>query len=167
MQGGTLSRRVIDRERCKAVERASANGMNAYGYLIVGSPGETVEDARMTLDFARNYLGDNWQVSLLTPLPGTPAWDEALAKGLVDPNMDWGALNANYRWNIDDAILINDAMTRDELRMIRREFVNAKRVEGAKRKFLQAMEHPRMIKEWIRRPRRTVREVREFLRAGA
>jgi radical SAM superfamily enzyme YgiQ (UPF0313 family) len=42
---------------------------------------------------------------VLTPYPGTPIWEYAKEKGLVQEDMDWGRLNVNYASNLNPVIL--------------------------------------------------------------
>lgn len=107
-------------ENVQAIKMTRRRGMVCYGYMIVGQPTETWEDAMETLRFAKEHLDQHYRVSLITPLPGTPIWQEAKSKGLVHENMDWSVMNYNYNWDVDRAVLISDHISRDEFKEINR-----------------------------------------------
>ncbi len=110
---GTAS--VEDHQRCIGLGRQYGFAVGA-SYML-GSPGETEEDLRLTYDFIVRNKG---QASvdgfyLLTPLPGTPLWDDCLRRGIVSEDMDWSQLNLSFdnpdfEW--DNFIYANDAMPR-------------------------------------------------------
>lgn len=82
----------------RAVDWLSKNGISIGGNFIIGSPLETKADLEETYQFA--YVNkdkfDRSSVGPLQPLPGTAVWAEAVAKGLVDENMDWSRLGVGY-----------------------------------------------------------------------
>ena len=61
--------------------------------FIVGVPDETPESMNRQLDFARELDLDYPGFHPLTPVPGTPLWDEAIAEGLIEADsfeqFDW------------------------------------------------------------------------------
>lgn len=155
---------ITIQQNAQAIELARLNGFITFGYLIIGTPGETVEDARMTLRFARKYLDDMFHFTLLTPLPGTPVWDLAKRKDLVSDDMDWGRFVSSYKWDLDNAILVNDAMTRDELKMVYGEFLRAQKSEIASKFVKESLRHPqRLIRDWLIHPRRSARGLAHFI----
>ncbi len=93
-------------------------GINAYGSLMYGSPGETLEDMKKTnafIDFAiENKAKYIWSF-VATPFPDTPFWEAALGKGTVSHNMDWRLLQHH---NIDNPLLLDDAIDKNEFRKI-------------------------------------------------
>ncbi len=63
-------------------------GLEVVGSFILGSPQDTEDTVRETIRFARKLSPNYAQFSILTPYPGTPLYEEALAKGwLTSP--DW------------------------------------------------------------------------------
>jgi radical SAM superfamily enzyme YgiQ (UPF0313 family) len=155
---------VTVEQNARAVELANRNGLIAFGYLILGAPGETKEEARKTLRFARDHLGEMFHWSLLTPLPGTPIWDLALRAGIVSEDMDWGRLKANYDWDIDNAVLVNDAMTRDDLRELHDEFLRLQKRRIAKRVARDALRRPgEFANRWLAHPAQAARAVKAHL----
>ncbi len=61
--------------------------------FIVGVPDETPESMNRQLDFARELDLDYPGFHPLTPVPGTPLWDEAIADGVIEADsfeqFDW------------------------------------------------------------------------------
>jgi anaerobic magnesium-protoporphyrin IX monomethyl ester cyclase len=61
--------------------------------FIVGVPDETPESMDRQLKFARELDLDYPGFHPLTPVPGTPVWDEAISEGLIEANsfeqFDW------------------------------------------------------------------------------
>ncbi len=58
----------------------------ATASFIVGFPWETIDDMKMTVDFAIEIDPDYAQFTVLTPYPGTPLFDYAMRYGLIE---DW------------------------------------------------------------------------------
>lgn len=83
------------------------------GNLIFGSPAETIEDMIETLkfmDFAIKMGCYKIGAFVLTPLPGTPMWDIAKARGLVNDNMDWDLLSF---YNYKNGMLLDPKIERE------------------------------------------------------
>ncbi|MDF0590407.1 TIGR04013 family B12-binding domain/radical SAM domain-containing protein [Candidatus Methanocrinis natronophilus] len=76
--------------------------------LIVGLPGETAEDQRMTLDLAREVVGGGGRIRAhhFIPLPGTPLEDEEPADLAAEVAKEMGELalrgKATGRWGSSD-----------------------------------------------------------------
>ncbi|MDP8222761.1 MAG: radical SAM protein [Candidatus Lernaella stagnicola] len=58
-------------------------GMMAQGFFILGLPDETEEEARQTVDYALKSKLTFITFNLLNVLPGTPLWETAAQRGLV------------------------------------------------------------------------------------
>lgn len=59
-----------------AIKLLNQNRIMVYGTFVIGTPGETIEDLRMTLDFVKKNRIHHLSCYLLKPLPGTPFWQE-------------------------------------------------------------------------------------------
>ena len=91
----------------KAVNLLANNGIRTKGFFMVGHPGETVETAEKTIRFALELPLDDFQMSFLTPFPGTCIYHE------VDK---WGTLTENWEeMNMWTPVFIPNGMTREEL----------------------------------------------------
>jgi len=80
-------------------------GFKVYGSLIFGSPGETIEDMKETLNFmdwCKEHKADYIWTFVATPFPATIWWDDALKRGKVSNHMDWDKLSHHA---IEDAML--------------------------------------------------------------
>lgn len=93
------SQEILDRE-CKGetleqVRRAVGilhdHGIRTKGFFMVGHPGETEETARATIDLALELPLDDFQMSFLTPFPGTAIHAEVDRWGTLDER--WDAMN--------------------------------------------------------------------------
>lgn len=113
-------------------------GIAANASFVIGSPAETREQVMKTYDFIRNSRLDLFDVYVLTPLPGTPVWDMAVAKGLVGEEMDWSRLDVNLYRAPDKAIIMSDVLSRDEVV----ELYNKFRRLSFRRNMLKVVNHP-------------------------
>lgn len=68
----------------RLVKRIKSLGMEACGFFIVGFPGETPEQARRTLRYARQLNLDDHYVYYATPYPGTEMYDICKRNGYLD-----------------------------------------------------------------------------------
>src|SRR3990167_7067246 len=74
-----MIQKPIHRERYKqTVEIAHRYGMEVRGSFIIGCQGETSESMRATLRFAKELDIDLFQLSILTPYPGTQVYRDAV-----------------------------------------------------------------------------------------
>lgn len=59
----------------EAVRLTQEAGMQTIGYFMIGSPNETPETVRQTIEFAKNLKLDYAQFAIATPFPYTKLWD--------------------------------------------------------------------------------------------
>ena len=91
-------------------------GIEIMGGFIVGSPEESKEDILETIDFIKRNQLINVSIYPLTPLPGTPIWDYAKKRNLVNDKMNWDLLSfSNFQYNKSASVHISEKMTRKEL----------------------------------------------------
>lgn len=57
-----------------AIRNLKAAGIKARCSIMVGLPGETWDDVQALVDFVATEQPDDWILSSLVPLPGTPSW---------------------------------------------------------------------------------------------
>jgi len=95
--GKTLPPNIV-KERLAAVHRA---GIATYGTFMFGSPGANQSEDRKTVQLIRELLDDdvldNLQISLCTPQPGTPLYEQALRKGWLRESQPWSAFDGGGR----------------------------------------------------------------------
>lgn len=103
---------VRHHQRC--IDLCQEFGLEVRAPFMFGTPGETMEDLELTYQFLKRNKGSLkiHGFYLTTPVPGTPYWDLALAKGLVSEDMDWGRLNIDYlkgqSFDLGRAIYLNE-----------------------------------------------------------
>jgi len=62
-------------------------GLLANGTVMIGGPGETIEDMQMTLDFMiNNHITGGVGVCATTPFPGTKMWEDLEKEGKIYPS---------------------------------------------------------------------------------
>ena len=64
------------------VEYMKDRGIDLKALYMIGFPGETRAQIQRTVDFALNLGILDFNLSIVSPLPGTPLYDECLEKGL-------------------------------------------------------------------------------------
>jgi radical SAM superfamily enzyme YgiQ (UPF0313 family) len=68
----------------QTIELLHANDIGAWGTFTLGLPGETLEDAKATVDFIPTTGGvDVAQITVATPIPGSNLYDEAKEQGTI------------------------------------------------------------------------------------
>ena len=81
-------RKNITIEQIKsAIVATHKAGIQSVGYFMFGSPGETPETIRQTIDFARSLELDFAQFSVTIPFPGTDLYNLYLDSG--NKNTKW------------------------------------------------------------------------------
>lgn len=67
-------------------------GLEPSGFFIIGYPGETVEDIKATINFAKRLKLKRAHFSNFLPLPGTEATKRLVEEGEID-RLDWSSLS--------------------------------------------------------------------------
>jgi anaerobic magnesium-protoporphyrin IX monomethyl ester cyclase len=75
-----------------AVRISNKVGMETYGYFMIGLPGETEEDMKKTLEFAKSLNLTMAKMSITIPIPGSVLFDEWNKKGVIKIK-DWSKFN--------------------------------------------------------------------------
>ncbi len=75
-----------------AHRRCRKLGIRTYATFLVGSPGETEETVRRTIEVATGIRPNLAMFFVSTAYPGTPLYDQAVAQGMVEPR--WWATQA-------------------------------------------------------------------------
>ena len=99
----------------RAVETLHRYGIHPHASFIIGEPHETLEQMQETYDFIKRAPLSLVNIYVLTPLPGTPVWHDAKAKGLVSDDMDWDLLNISFELDWQRVILVSETVSREEL----------------------------------------------------
>ena len=102
------SQRILDK-LCKGVkiekiieafEIAHQEGMKAIAMLMIGLPGETMEDFKATDELLRKIKADGFYFSLFIPSPGTAFLEEAKAYGFEEPK-DLSGWISMGNWDVE------------------------------------------------------------------
>ena len=99
----------------QAVHTLHRHGIHPHASFIIGEPHETLEQMEETYQFIRRNPLSLVNIYVLTPLPGTPVWHDAKAKGLVADDMDWDLLNISFELDWQRVILVSETVAREEL----------------------------------------------------
>ncbi|MEE9543699.1 MAG: radical SAM protein, partial [Thermodesulfobacteriota bacterium] len=99
-----------------AVKALTGQGITANAAFIIGSPSETMDEVRTTYNFIKTVPLSNFNVYVMTPLPGTPVWAEAVKNGLISEDFDdWASLDAvHFAKHYKDAIIVSEKLSREE-----------------------------------------------------
>jgi radical SAM superfamily enzyme YgiQ (UPF0313 family) len=98
----------------RAIKTCVRHGLKVQGSVIFGSPTETLDEMRETLDFLdfayKEGVDRIWSF-VMTPFPGTKIWDIALERGKVSNDMDWELLSHQA---IDNPLLLDPDIDKKE-----------------------------------------------------
>lgn len=72
-----LAKQTTVEQNRAAIRNLKAAGIKARCSIMVGNPTETWDDVQALVDFVAEVQPDDWILSSLVPLPGTPSWDKA------------------------------------------------------------------------------------------
>lgn len=125
-----------DNTRCVAIARS--HGLKVKALMSIGHPGETRETVRQTHDWLLAVKPDDFDVTIITPYPGTPYYDEAVQDAdradlwvytyaktgdrLYGVELDYTLVAEYYKGNPDGgyrAYVYTDELTADDLVSLR------------------------------------------------
>ena len=89
-----LSRDVVR----EAARRLRRRDLYWAAYILVGTPRETRESIRDTIDFIREIDPPFVTLARFAPIPGTAMYDELAQRGLISPDIDW-SMECNQRFS--------------------------------------------------------------------
>ncbi|KKS94863.1 MAG: hypothetical protein UW68_C0001G0032 [Candidatus Collierbacteria bacterium GW2011_GWB1_44_6] len=129
------------KDHMRAVRVLKKHGIEPSASFIIGSPDETREEIMETFKFIKDSKLRGFGIYVLTPLPGTPIWEYAKEKGVVSEKMDWSTLNVEFLENHQDAIILSETLSREELYKLVLMFKR----EQKKRYYIDFIKHPKNI----------------------
>lgn len=91
------------------------HGLEIIAFFIIGYPGETKQDIDDTINFACSLDLKRATFSAFKPFPGTPVYDELVARGEMKPIDDWS------RFSLNKIAWTPKGITEQELRNLRRK----------------------------------------------
>lgn len=71
----------------KAVELCKKYGIMPFGFFIIGSPYETMEDMKKTYNFIKENCSESFIIYQTIAYPGTEIWKYAIKEGIVKEDM--------------------------------------------------------------------------------
>lgn len=83
-----LDKDISLEQAAEAVRLSREVGLQTIGYFMIGSPGESPETIRQTIQFAKQLKLDFAQFSITTPFPGTKLYDLYL-NGRKSDDIPW------------------------------------------------------------------------------
>ncbi len=79
----------------EAISRFHDYGIRIHGMFVFGGDGDTAKTIRETADFAIEARIDSVQFMMLTPMPGTPFFEQLEKEGRIF-NYDWSLYDGHY-----------------------------------------------------------------------
>lgn len=117
LKGDTIS--VESHKR--AIQLCNKYDLKVWGSLMMGSPGEDINDMKETvrfIDFAIENKCQRIGVFVASPLPGTEFWETAKRRGMVSESMDWDSVDyGNYGF----PMLLDPGVSREEFKAVFKE----------------------------------------------
>ncbi len=100
----------------RGVRLLAAQGILTYGAFMIGTPGETEADTRLSLEFALSLPLDAISCFVYVPYPGTPLRELALKSGFVSD--DW----RDYAAHPTRLPFVDAGMSEEKVLALQREF---------------------------------------------
>lgn len=115
IQDSLINKRVDLSRAPEVIARLKKVGMEVRGFLMIGFPGETRESILHTADYALSLDLDGFALSIVTPLPGTPLYDECVENNLLYEEFE----PDDIRYSI--SAIKNEFMDAREIEQVRRQ----------------------------------------------
>ncbi|MBT3331240.1 MAG: B12-binding domain-containing radical SAM protein [Rhodospirillaceae bacterium] len=88
LQSALIDKKVDLHRVPEVVAYLKSKGIETRALFMIGFPEETRDQIASTVKMARELDIDDFYISLVTPLPGTPLFDECAAKGILVEGFD-------------------------------------------------------------------------------
>lgn len=105
-----------------AVKLAKKHGFSVLAYFMYGLPGETLNEAYETMDFAMELDPDYAEFSITVPYPGTESYDNSLKEGII-PFDYWREFTRNPTPKYNIPYVIENLISRENLVRLRDDSV--------------------------------------------
>lgn len=99
----------------RAISILNKHKIEPSASLIIGSPDETKDQILETLNFVKKSRLRGFSTYVLIPFPGTPVWEYAQKRKLVNENMDWKKLDVDFLTNYKRAVIVSKKLSREKL----------------------------------------------------
>jgi anaerobic magnesium-protoporphyrin IX monomethyl ester cyclase len=107
----TKKRLTLDTIR-ERMELFHDTDIKTTGFFLMGIPGETEEEMRQTIEFAKSLPIDRAQFNNYMPLPGSELYDEIVSNGNVKIDYD--------HFFVHDVSYVPEGMTRNKMKWLQR-----------------------------------------------
>lgn len=94
-----------------ALRMCNSKGIFVQGYFMLGAPGETVEEMKLTIDFAASEPFDDALFDITTPFPHTELWE--MSKNLI--NADYSEFDCFHK-----SVYDLDGITPEQIEKLKR-----------------------------------------------
>ena len=93
-------------EMLKGAAMLKKAGVPFSGYFMAGFPGETDDDVKQTIDFAKQVEADYYSLSVLAPYYGTELYDQLMANGHALDQQPW-----EYFFHQSPKLMVNNKIS--------------------------------------------------------
>ena len=97
-------------EMLKGAEMLKKAGVPFSAYFMTGFPGETDNDVRQTINFAKEIEADYYSLSVLAPYYGTELYDQLMENGHALDQQPW-----EYFFHQSPKLMVNDKISKKML----------------------------------------------------
>lgn len=142
---------VADNER--AVNLLKDNGINVQATFVIGFPIDTRETIMQTLSFIKRSRLDSFEVYMLAPMPATPIWQYAKARGLVseEPAFRWSSIAHRAEYDFNEKIVLTEKLTKQELFELYKKFIWLRKTRKFSHMARNAIRHPYRVPGFIKK----------------
>ncbi len=102
----------------ESIELCHKHGFRVVGYMLIGSPTETMEDIRKTSHFIMTSGIDDLTLSILTPFPGTQIWKMCIEEGRIPDKVDFSKF-----YFVKAPVQITDHISPHDLEKLKRKML--------------------------------------------
>jgi radical SAM superfamily enzyme YgiQ (UPF0313 family) len=115
-----IKKGITKQQAINAVNLAKKFKIEVLTYFMFGLPGETIEDMRESIRFAKDLSPDYSTFSVTVPYAGTEMYETALSNGII-PYDYWLNFAKNPKPKFEVPFFWEEHLSKDELRNIRDE----------------------------------------------
>ena len=132
-----------------AIEKCHRHGIKVLSSVVIGNPGETLDDIKATMKFLIDSKTDYGSVCILVPYPGTELWKQCERDGKIPEHPDFSKFHY-----LKAPIQVSEHLLPAELEKIKRKMLI--------RFYLQPRQIPAILMKLARNPRSMFSKIREY-----
>jgi radical SAM superfamily enzyme YgiQ (UPF0313 family) len=146
-----LEKRLSVERNLEAIRLCRKHRIRTLITIMIGNPGETLEDVRRTMEFILSSRTDDLAISILTPFPGTKLWQWCEEQGRIPPEAEIDFSQFNY---LKAPVRITDAISPRRLETLKRNMLI--------RFYLQPHQALAMARKFLANPRSMYDKIIEY-----